>query len=233
MDGRHFTLAVQVADRAHHIETSKNSNIFVIYCELFKSDGEIAYEVAVPVTAGTRGNLHLNKWGIFNDIHGNELHAKVVDIVENPISITEAMVDPFVRFRRAFLSRLEEFSSKAEEQLFQREEKSKEKKKKDVPSGGLLAGGGVALAALGSSFAFITKTLAGLTVKTVILAVLVVSVLITVPAGISAFYKLSRRDLSTFLEGSGWGINSRMKLTTTQAASFTYRPRHNSKSQSS
>ena len=92
MDGRHFTFAVKVDDREHHIEISKSSNIFVIYCELFQSDGESACEIAVPVTSGNRGNIHLNKWGIFNDIDGNELHAKVVDIVENPISISEAMV---------------------------------------------------------------------------------------------------------------------------------------------
>lgn len=88
-------------------------------------------------------------WGIFNDINGNELHAKVVDIVENPISVTEAMLDPFIRISRAFFSRLEEFSSKAEERLFHKEEKAKDKKKKAMPSGGVLAGGGLAVAALG------------------------------------------------------------------------------------
>lgn len=226
MDGRHFTLAVKVDNREHHIETCKSSNIFMIYCELFGSDGEKAYEVAVPVTSGNRGNIRLNKWGIFNDIDGNELHAKVVDIVENPISISEAMVEPFVRISRAFFSRLEEFSSAAEEKIFQKGEKSKEKKKQDAFSGGMLAGGGFAVAALGSSFAFITKTLAGLSVKTVFFALLIFGGLIAIPAGIAAYYKLSRRDLSTILEGSGWGINSRMKLTKAQATRFTYRPDH-------
>ena len=224
MDGRHFTLAVRVEDRKHHIETCKSSNIFVIYCELFGANDKKVYEIAVPVTSGSRGNIHLNKWGIFNDISGNELHARVVDIVENPISISEAMVEPFVRISRAFFSRLEEFSSKAEEQLFQKDAKSKDKKKKDVSSIGLLAGGGVAVAAIGSSFAFITKTLASLNIQTVLFALIVLSVLIAIPAGIAAYYKLTRRDLSTILEGSGWGINSRMKLTKDQATSFTYRP---------
>jgi len=36
--------------------------------------------------------------------------------------------------------------------------------------------------------------------------------------------RLSRRDLSTILEGSGWGLNSRMKLTAQQANHFTRRP---------
>ena len=229
MDGRHFTFAVKVEDRERHIEISKSSNIFVIYCELFKSDGEIACEIAVPVTSGNRGNIHLNKWGIFNDIDGNELHAKVVDIVENPISVIEAIVDPFVRISQAFFSRLGEFSSKAEERLFHKKEKSKDDKKKDIPKGGVLAGGGLAVAALGSSFAFITKTLAHLHIKTVVLALLVASALLAIPAGISAYYKLSRRDLSTILEGSGWGMNIRMKLTRSQARCFTYRPEYNSK----
>ena len=226
MDGRHFTLAIRVQDREHHIQTCKGSNIFVIYCELYGTDGEKKCEIAVPVTSGSRGTLRLNKWGIFNDIYGNELHAKVVDIVENPISVGEAIIDPFIRINRAFFSRLEEFSSKAEEQLFRRDEKAKSKGK-DGGSGGLLAGGGLAVAAIGSSFAFITKTLSGLTFKTVVLALLVLAAIIAIPAGIAAFFKLSRRDLSTVLEGSGWGLNSRMKLTSNQAACFTYRPKHN------
>ncbi|MEE4165998.1 MAG: hypothetical protein V2I35_08360, partial [Desulfocapsaceae bacterium] len=113
MDGRHFTFAINVEDREHHIETCKGSNIFVIYCELYTTEGEKKCEIAVPVTSGSRGTIRLNKWGIFNDIHGSELHAQVVDIVENPISVSEAIVDPFIRINRAFFSRLEEFSSKA------------------------------------------------------------------------------------------------------------------------
>jgi len=225
MDGRHFTLAVKVGDRKHHIETSKSSNIFVMYCELYGKDSEIKYEVAIPVTSGNRGALHLNKWGIFNHISGEELHAKVVDIVENPISVGEAVIDPFIRINKAFFTKLEEFSSKAEEQLFNKAAQGKDTKKKDGASGSFLAGGGVAIAALGSSFAFITKTLAGLTLNTVIWALLVVAGLIAIPAAIATYYKLSRRDLSTILEGSGWGLNARMKLTKSQADTFTYRPK--------
>ncbi len=224
MDGRHFTLAIKVDDHEHHVETCKGGNIFVLYCELYGIDGKMNYEIAVPVTSGNRGTIHLNKWGIFNDVYGNELHAKVVDIVENPISVGEAVVDPFIRINRTFFSRLEQFSSKAEEQIFLRDEK-KDKKKKDDTSVGLVAGSGMAIAAVGSSFAFITKTLSGLTFETVVLALLVVAAIIAGPAGIAAYFKLTRRDLSTVLEGSGWGINSRMKLTADQAACFTFRPK--------
>ena len=230
MDGRHFTLAIRVEDREHHIETCRSSNIFLIYCELYGDDGDLKYEIAVPVTSGNRGTIHLNKWGIFNDISGNELHAKVIDLVENPISVAEAIIDPFIRINKSFFSRLEQFSSKAEERLFHREEK-KDKKKKDETSVGLFAGGSVALAAVGSSFAFVVKTLSGLTMKTVLIALLIVAAIIAIPAGVAAFYRLSRRDLSTILEGSGWGLNSRMKLTSSQAACFTFKPGSTAESQ--
>lgn len=221
MDGRHFTMAVKVADRQHHIDTCKNSNIFVLYCQLFGSDGSEMHEIAVPVTAGNRGTLHLNKWGIFNDLDGNELHAKVVDIVENPISVSEAVADPFIRIKKTFFSRLEEFSSTAEEQLFKQKDKDK---KKETSTGALFGVGGVALAALGSSIAFITQTVSAMSPKTILFALLVIAALIVLPTAISAYARLSRRDLSTILEGAGWGLNSRMKLTTEQANHFTRRP---------
>ncbi len=41
---------------------------------------------------------------------------------------------------------------------------------------------------------------------------------------IIAFGKLRRRDLSAILEGSGWAINARMRLTRAQARYFTERP---------
>lgn len=226
MDGRHFTLAIQVEDRKHHIETCKSSNIFVIYCELYGKDNTRMFEIAVPITSGNRGNIHLHKWGIFNDRYGDEFHARVVDIVENPISVSEAMIEPFNRISQAFVSRLEEFSSKAEQRLFLKGEKAKKNEDKSGPSPGMLAGGGFAVAAIGSSFAFVTKTLAALSIKTVLIAVFVLVCLIAIPTGIAAYYKLSRRDLSTILEGSGWGINARMKLTSAQADCFTFRPVH-------
>ena len=157
----------------------------------------------------------------FNDLDGNELHAKVVDIVENPISIREAVTDPFLRIKNSFFSRLEAFSSKAEEQLLKRQDKDR---KKDGNAAPLLGIGGVAVAALGSSLAFITKTISAMSLRTVVIALLVITVLIAVPAAISAYARLSRRDLSTILEGSGWGLNSRMKLTRQQADHFTHRP---------
>lgn len=45
-----------------------------------------------------------------------------------------------------------------------------------------------------------------------------------VPVAILAWIRLRQRDLSSILEGSGWAINARMRLTRIQANNFTIRP---------
>ena len=233
MDGRHFTLAVKVLDRERHVESSTASNIFVMYLEVYGHNKEKLYEVAVPVTSGDRGNIRLNKWGIFNHVNGLEYHARVVQIIENPISIFEAMIHPFVRVAQSFMQRLDQVSAKTEEKISARvstgdskkkDDAGKKQKKEDGTSAGLLAGGGVAFAALGSSVAFIAQTFAKLNLKIIIGTVVAVILALVVPATISTYYKLSKRDLSAILEGSGWGVNARMKLTKKQASTFTHRP---------
>ena len=92
-------------------------------------------------------------------------------------------------------------------------------------AGGLLMGGGVALAALGSAFAYIAKTLTNVKSYTTILAVVGIAILaVIVPTCLIAMRKLRRRDLSVILEGSGWAINARMRLTFRQQRYFTQRP---------
>lgn len=240
IDGRHFTLAVKVPNRDQHAKFSSVSNMFVMYVEVFSDDSEKLYELAVPITSGTRGNVHVNKWGIFRDIHGVEHHARVVQIVENPISIGEAIAAPFKRLGQALTSKLEDMTNKAEQQLDKEggevltkikevpDEKAKpstEAPRKEADnSGGLLAGGGIAFAALGSSVAFIARTLSEIGWKMMLGGLLGAILAVMLPAVIVAYIKLVKRDLSSILEGSGWGLNSRMRLTRGQTFTFTHRP---------
>ncbi len=239
MDGRHFTLSIKVPDRDHHVNFIKASHIFVLYVEISFREGEKRYEVAVPVTSGMRGNLQMSKRGIFHDIYGRNLHAKVVHIVENPISFFEAISAPFRRLGNAIANKLDELSVKAQEKLEVMStqamttvsaEPAKQAAKTPVAArtattaGGLLAGGSIAIAALSSSFAFITKTFAELSWSVILAGIFTAVGAVMIPTGIAAWLKLRKRDLSTILEGSGWGINARMKLTRYQANTFTFKP---------
>jgi len=91
-------------------------------------------------------------------------------------------------------------------------------------TGGMLMGAGVAIAALGSALAYITKTLADTSWVAIVIGVLAAVLLVLLPASIVAVLKLRKRDLSAILEGSGWGVNARMRLTWKMARFFSARP---------
>lgn len=119
IDGRHFTLSVKVLDRARHKKFSAASNVFILYVEVMDSianKGKL-YEVGVPVTAGGRGNLQVGQFGIFLDREGNNYPAQIVEMVENPISVSEAVRSPIERLGRAIRGRIEKMAAAADDKL--------------------------------------------------------------------------------------------------------------------
>ena len=91
--------------------------------------------------------------------------------------------------------------------------------------GGMVASGGIAVAALGSSFAFIGKTLSEMSLRALLATFGALAAAILLPVLISALSKLSSRDLSPLLEASGMAMNRRIRLTRAQARAFTVNPR--------
>ncbi len=254
IDGRHFTFCVKVLEGSRsglvqpdrragesrrgldrHIEFSDASNMFVLYVDVLKR-GELLYQVAVPVTSGTRGELRVGKVGVFENVRGEHYHARVVHIVDNPISLKEAIAAPFQKIGRLLTSKLEGLTAKPGEVLQQKGsavlKSAEEQKQESVPAtrasesaGGLLAGVGVAFAALGSSLAFITTTLKDVDAWVIAIGLLGAVAAVVVPATLVALIKLSKRNLGAILEGSGWAINSRLKVVPIQARTFTHRPK--------
>jgi hypothetical protein len=192
--------------------------------------------VAVPVTAGGKGRLQVGTWGIFQDVDGSERHARVVQIVENPISLSEAIAAPFRRLGRAIARKLQEITSAAEKKLSkvgaetitQVADVSRTSAPAAPSTGGMLAGGGIAIAALGSSAAFITKTLSTLSWQGTLGGFSLAALAVVLPTAVFAHMRLRARDLSSLLEGSGWAVNARMWLTGAQARGFTYEPSYGS-----
>ncbi len=230
MDGRRFSLAVKVEDRARHADVAKSSNMYVLYVEVAGA-GDSSYEVAVPVTAGGAGNLCIGKRGVFYDLLSRECDARVVQIIENPISTREALLSPFRRLGRLVTGKIESFAAGAEKKLEARTSTAVSQaapagRTSGLAAGGMLMGAGVAVAALGSAVAYVTKTLAGLSGWTVGIAILGAVLVVALPTAIIATLKLRRRDLSAILEGSGWAINARMRLSRKQQRFFTQRPRY-------
>ncbi len=236
LDGRWFDLALRVNNVAAHSAIAKASNIFTLYLEVTHKASDSKYTVAVPATAGSKGNLGVGKRGVFFDWMGREYDAVVVKIIDNPISLREALVAPFTRLWAFILGKIEAMSGTLEKQLQKSTDALMESPPKapaaaPAPSGGIaggpagmLVGLSVSAAAIGSAFAFITKTFAGLSSGQLMAGVFGAALVVAVPVSLIAILKLRRQDLSALLEGCGWAINARMRFDNVQRRSFTRRP---------
>ena len=234
MDGKHFNLAIIVRDRKAHALLAKNSHMFVLYVTVFEKPGLTAFEVAVPVTAGRKGNLALGKRGIFVDLNGIERDAEVSEIIENPISIVQAVVSPFKRVASMVTGKIEAITQDSQKQLDSFASGNVEAfptapqpaAKSTLSGGGLLLGGSVAFAAIGSAIAYITNTLTQLAWWQFLAGLGGAVLFVILPATTLAFVKLRRRDLSAIIEASGWAVNARMRLTHRLGRAFTVRPEY-------
>ncbi len=231
MDGRRFNFSVLVADRVEHSRIAGTGNMFVLYAEVMPGDGRGKYEIATSVASGGKGNLCVGKRGVFEDVAGRESDARIVQIIENPIGIGEAIVSPFSRLGRLLTGKIEAITASAEKKLDASVAPGKPppaaptaQPNRGLLAGGLLVGGGVAVAALGSAVAYISKTLTGIDNWKIILGIVIAILTVILPTTIIAILKLRKRDLSAILEGSGWAINARMRLTRRQGRFFTQRP---------
>ena len=241
IDGRWFAVAFKITSVAEHQGMAKNSQLFLMYVEVTRHTGE-KFQVVVPVTSGSKGNLMVGKRGIFYDTEGNDCDAKVINIVENPVCLREAIEAPIHRLWGIIEGKLNAWSGDAEKNLQGNFTKAitpgeaaaapapapapaakdgKDGKESKLNANAFM-GIGIAAAAIGSALAFITKTLAGMTGLQIWITVIVAILALMLPISIIAIIKLNRQDLSSILEGCGWGINMKVRLDGKLRKQFTY-----------
>ena len=236
VDGRYLNLALRVENRARHRLLAANANMFVLYLQVFDKSGNPAYEVALPVTSGGKGNLFAGKHGVFIDLDGAEHDAEIVEVIENPISVKEAIVAPFKRLVKLLTGKIEAITTDAQKQLDAvatqglstlsggEQQPQTAVQQRGINAGSLLLGGGVAIAAIGSAVAYITSTVSQLRWWQILGGLLGAVFAVALPATILAFLKIRKRDLSAIIEASGWAVNARMRMTRRLNSSFTTRP---------
>jgi len=221
IDGRKITLTIRVNNRDIHKKVAEKSNVFLMYLLITgKEDKEKNFEVVAALTSGEVGRLGIGKRGVFFTNDGKEWDAEIVDMIINPVGLLEAIKSPFIRLAENIKRQIEKFA------------KAKQEKIESAivsPTGSgiardLMVGGGVAIAAIGSSFAYITKVFSQVKFVHILITVLVIGALILIPNIILGFIKLKARDLSIIFEASGCAINLRMRLTTRLGRIFTFRP---------
>ncbi len=232
MNGFRFELAIKVTDVAKHKKIAKSSNICIIYIKVKSS--ATPETIAVAVTSGSINNLYIGKPGIFFNADQKEFQAEIIDIIQAPVSIQEALTLPFRKLGEFIEAKIDKFSSSK----LQNVETGLNKKlttleKAPLPGSAgsktpisplLIMGGGVGIAAVGSGFAYMVKSLKEVSWVKILLALVIIVIVLAMPLIISAIIKLRRRNLGLFLEAAGWAVNMRMILNRKMGNLFTYSP---------
>ena len=242
MDGHVFRINFRVADVNAHSAMAEQSGAYLLYSEVTRAGDDRPFFVVTPVTTGRIANLAPGKRGVLFDFSGKEWDTRVVKIVANPVNLWQALVAPFKRIGTQISSTAERITAGAEKQVQAQVTQATSSLETSVqegiavpgaadspgaeagapappPTGGntrdLVMAGSVAVAALGSSFAFMAKQLSNLGDKWeyVVAAVVVGLSVILVPTFLVAFFKLRKRNIGAILEASGWALNAPMRLT--------------------
>lgn len=213
LDGRWFRLVVHVPNKDKHLQQAKNSGFFLLYLTVQHPSG--VFDIAVAVTGAERGDLHIGKKGVFYDTEFTQFPADVTDIVDNPINIKEALLKPLEKLQTLAKQRLEKFSQEKEKEL----ESGINSNNNDKTN---WMNGGVTLAALSSSFAYLVKTLTSVKITSILLVILAPLTILALFSSLIAGWKLHKRDLGPILEASGWGINHTLRVPDWASEVFTF-----------
>jgi len=212
IENRQINFTMKVRNHSLHKTIAQHSHIYLLYVEItrFKDNQEIKEEIVAPLVWGESEGLQIGKRGIFIDRKNQVWDAKIIDLIPNPVSIMEAIKRPFIQIRDYIKTQIEKFTQQGQQKLEKTLTTS-------GPSGivrDLLLGGGVALAALGSAFAYITKALSQVKLTHILGVILGIFSIIFIPAFIAGLIKIFKRDLSILLEANEWAVNANMKLGT-------------------
>ena len=238
LDGKHFSLVTKVKKLAEHKKIISRSNICVAYIEVTSVDGVFDKSImAVAITGGTMRNIFIGKMGIFCGCDGKEYDAKLIDLIQQPVSVKEALLAPFVKFG--------EFSTKQADRFFSSKNQELDKSvTNDIKSGKLLEnaktpvagnksslpmllmGGGFGLAAVGSAFAFMINSLKNVSIWQILAVLFGMILVISAPMLLVSLSKLYNRCISDFLAASEWAINPRMRLSNRMSLIFSIRPKY-------
>jgi len=221
IDGRKINLNILIKDINKHKKIASSSNTFIMYLNITgKENNQLQFQIASPVTSGEAGRINIGKRGIFIDRNGTEWDAEVIDIIKNPVGLLEAIKAPFIKIAENIKTQIEKITKTKQQKI----EQSLVSPSSASFARDIMVGGGVAIAAIGSSLAYITKVLSQIKVLHILITIIVIAGIILIPSLIMGLLKLKRRDLSILFEASGCAINVKMRLGTKLGEILTYTP---------
>ncbi len=216
IDQRSTDLCVKVAGPSPEI--SSLSGMYILYCACTNSVIGKSFNIAAVLTAGDVDGLREGKNAIFYDRDGVDYDAKVISIVENPLSVRQAFWTPYKKVARMISDRIDKkAAAKSENSLAGLNSATDTAAQGKAPAApfdiakyaGIFAAVGMALGLIGAALAGVVAAFKGITFWQFLLVVAVVLLIISGPFMLIAWRKLRRRDLGPVLNANGWAMNAK------------------------
>lgn len=98
IDGRACELCVEVADPAKHAPIAGLAKAYLVYAECVRLNQKRT--IVAVVSAGDVDFLFIGRNGLFYDRDGKDWDARIVKVIENPISVGQAFLSPYKKLVR-------------------------------------------------------------------------------------------------------------------------------------
>ncbi len=237
IDQRTCDFCVKVADAAALTAQAPKSGMFLVTCAVTSKVYNESYSIMAAVTVGDVDDLFVGKNCIFYDRKGRDFDARVTAIIDNPISIPQAMWRPYKKMIKLIEDNIEKYaaekdkaqSESAAAAINQKSEAVKsdlsaveksEVKKNEAVAGtfdiakyaGIFAAVGMAVGMIGSALVAVGSGIMGLKWWQFPLVILAIMLVISGPSMFLAWLKLRKRNLTPVLNANGWAINASAKI---------------------
>jgi hypothetical protein len=239
LDGRSCDLCIRVEDPAAHAALAGLSRMYLAYCDLRRPGGE-TMKIAACFSQGDSDYLRPGRNGIFYDRKGRDWDATITRIVENPISIRQAVWSPYKKLMRTIEEQVAKFAAAKEKEAdaqlagtatglgaIATGARPPPARPAPVDVGkmvGIIAALGVGAGALGTLFGgFVSGFLSLQPWWAKLVAVFGVGLAVSGPSMLIAWLKLRQRTLGPVLDATGWAVNGRVRVNLPLGTALTSR----------
>ena len=225
IDQRCTELCVKVAGPSPEI--SSLSGMYILYCACHCEKLGKSFNIAAVLTDGDVDGLREGKNAVFYDRDGNDYTAKVVAIVDNPVSIRQAFWAPYKKVARMINDKIDKSAAEKNEKSMagltaatdnatsvKLEGDAKEAAKSvtstfDIAKfAGIFAAIGMAIGYIGAFFTSLATGIKETPFWKLCLIIAGLMLLISGPSMFIAWRKIRKRDLGPVLNANGWAINA-------------------------
>jgi len=171
------------------------------------------------LTDGDVDGLREGKNAVFYDRDGNDYTAKVIAIVDNPISVRQAFWSPYKKVARMINDRIDKKAAEKNEKsmsgLTDATNNAADGKEPAIASNfdiakfaGIFAAIGMAVGFIGQFLVKLAEGIASVKAWELLVIIVALMLLISGPAMFIAWRKIRKRDLGPVLNANGWAINA-------------------------